>query len=155
MLAAEDRKAFSSRALGWALFFGVLLGVPTAIIETPLFSRMTPNAWWDYVLWGVTSILCGLVLAAHRLPGAAACSVTRPTVGGGTLGFLAVGCPLCNKLVVAAIGSSGALTYFAPVQPIIGALGIVSLVVVLRRALALATRGSSRLVPSTKASHGH
>ena len=155
MLAAEDRRAFSSQAIGWALFFGVLLGVPTDVIETPLFSRMTPTAWWDYGLWGVTAILGGLVLAAHRLPGAAACSVTKPTVGGGALGFLAVGCPLCNRLVVAALGSSGALTYFAPVQPIIGLLGIMSLALVLRRALALATRGNSRLVPSTEARHGH
>jgi len=33
------------------------------------------------------------------------------------LSFLAVGCPVCNKLVVLAVGASGALSYWAPVQP--------------------------------------
>ena len=43
---------------------------------------------------------------------------------GGALTFFAVGCPVCNKLVVLALGFSGALTYFAPLQP---ALGIAAL----------------------------
>jgi hypothetical protein len=35
-----------------------------------------------------------------------------------------VGCPVCNKLVVVLLGSSGALTYFAPVQPLLGLLAV-------------------------------
>lgn len=31
--------------------------------------------------------------------------------------MLAVGCPTCNHLVVAALGAQGALTWFAPAQP--------------------------------------
>ena len=34
------------------------------------------------------------------------------------LAFLAVGCPLCNKVVVLLLGASGALTYFEPIQPL-------------------------------------
>jgi hypothetical protein len=34
--------------------------------------------------------------------------------------YLAVGCPVCNKLVVFLIGTSGALTFFAPLQLYIG-----------------------------------
>lgn len=44
--------------------------------------------------------------------------------GGGILSFFAVGCPICNKLVVALLGASGALTYFGPVQPLLGLLGL-------------------------------
>ena len=36
------------------------------------------------------------------------------------LSVFAVGCPACNKLVVFALGASGALTYFAPLQPVLG-----------------------------------
>lgn len=47
---------------------------------------------------------------------------------GGLLSLFAVGCPVCNKIVLLALGTSGALTWFAPVQPVlavasIGALG--------------------------------
>lgn len=40
------------------------------------------------------------------------------------LAWFAVGCPVCNKLAVLALGYSGAITWFAPVQPIlaVGAL---------------------------------
>ena len=37
---------------------------------------------------------------------------------------LAVGCPVCNKLVVAAIGVSGALNVWAPIQPLIAAASL-------------------------------
>lgn len=42
---------------------------------------------------------------------------TGKATAGGVLSFLAVGCPICNKLVVLAVGVSGALSYWAPVQP--------------------------------------
>jgi len=47
---------------------------------------------------------------------------------GGLLAFFAVGCPICNKVVVIALGTSGALTWFAPVQPYLGvvALGLLA-----------------------------
>ena len=47
---------------------------------------------------------------------------------GGLLSFFAVGCPICNKVVVIALGTSGALTWFAPVQPYLGvfALGLLA-----------------------------
>jgi hypothetical protein len=44
--------------------------------------------------------------------------------GSGILGLLAAGCPVCNKLVVALLGVSGALSYFEPIQPFLGAAGL-------------------------------
>ncbi|MYS66003.1 hypothetical protein GTW66_18745 [Streptomyces sp. SID5473] len=35
------------------------------------------------------------------------------------LSVLAVGCPVCNKLVVLALGMSGAMSYWAPAQPVL------------------------------------
>ena len=36
------------------------------------------------------------------------------------LSTFAIGCPICNKLVVALVGASGALNYWAPLQPLLG-----------------------------------
>ena len=44
----------------------------------------------------------------------------------------AVGCPVCNKVVLLALGSSGALTWFAPVQPLLAVLSIAGLAWALR-----------------------
>lgn len=47
----------------------------------------------------------------------------RVTIAGAAA-YLAIGCPICNKVVVAALGVSGALRHFAPFQPIIGAVSL-------------------------------
>ena len=38
-----------------------------------------------------------------------------------------VGCPVCNKLVLIALGSAGAMTWFAPLQPLLVVAGIAAL----------------------------
>lgn len=50
---------------------------------------------------------------------------------GATLGWLAIGCPVCNKIVVLALGTSGALNLFGPAQPWLAALSVMLLVVAL------------------------
>jgi hypothetical protein len=52
-------------------------------------------------------------------------------IGAAVLTTFTVGCPICNKLVVGLIGVSGALTYWAPLQPVLGVLSIALLVVAL------------------------
>ena len=52
-------------------------------------------------------------------------------VGAGLASTFAVGCPVCNKIVVALVGVSGALRYFEPLQPVMGAVGVVLLAVML------------------------
>lgn len=46
----------------------------------------------------------------------------------GTVGafasLFAVGCPTCNKLVLIAVGSSGAVEWFAPMQPYLATLSL-------------------------------
>ncbi|MFP5368480.1 MAG: hypothetical protein ACLGIS_16910, partial [Actinomycetes bacterium] len=43
---------------------------------------------------------------------------------GAIVSFFAVGCPVCNKLVLLALGTSGAMQYFEPIQPLLAALSI-------------------------------
>lgn len=110
-------------AVSASLLFGLVLAIPTAIIENPWFTRMTPVKPEQYGFWIGTSVLSGALLATYLEPGLRR-GLAGQSLGAGLLGVFAIGCPICNKLVVAAIGVSGALTYFAPIQPILGAAGL-------------------------------
>lgn len=125
--------------LGW-LF---LSGLPTEMFDTPLFVRMTPVRWWDYPFWVAGAALVGLLAATYvaaperALPGEDADGAQGGKFfGGGLLSVFAIGCPVCNKLVVLALGTGGALSYFAPIQPLLGFLSLVLLGYALRVRLA-------------------
>lgn len=105
----------------------LLFGVPTAVIPNPIFIRMTPTETFNVVVWLTSAQLVGLLVATYvRVPGHAADhrfddAGAGRTALGGVAAYLAIGCPICNKVVVAALGVSGALSIFAPLQPLIGA----------------------------------
>lgn len=108
----------------------LFLGVPTAVLPNPFFIRMTPTATFSVVVWLASSPLIGLLIATYVRParhtighGPGEGGAGRTTLAG-VAAYLAIGCPICNKLVVAALGVSGALSYFAPLQPIIGATSV-------------------------------
>jgi len=108
-----------------ALVCGLVLGIPTDVIPNPLAHRVLPVTWWSYPTLALTALLGGLLIATYvRAPEQPA--ATRAT-SGGILSFLAIGCPVCNKLVVLAIGTTGALSLWAPVQPVLAAASIVLL----------------------------
>ena len=112
-------------AFAASLVTALLIGVPTDLIATPLFQRMTPSEPWQLPVLVVTSILAGLVAATSV--GAPTPACTRRAASGGVLSFLAVGCPVCNKLVLVLLGTSGATSLFAPVQPLLAVAGIILL----------------------------
>lgn len=117
------------------------MGVPTGIVRSSYYTRMTPVTWWDYPVWAVSAVLLGLTAATYvRVAGAHTFAPDRSgrTAGATLLSTFAVGCPICNKLVVAVIGVSGALSYWAPLQPVLGVLSIV----LLSTGLAVRLRGS-------------
>lgn len=107
-------------------------GVPTGLVPSSFYVRMTPVTWWDYPIWVVAAVLTGLLAASFvRGPDAPASgAVTLGTCG--VLSVLAIGCPICNKLVVAALGVSGALDVWAPLQPFLGLLSVALLATALR-----------------------
>ena len=139
-------------AFGAALVVTLAVGLPTDVIPNPVFGRPVDVTWWSYPVLIVTAVLGGLLVATYvRLPDTL--SVAGPdqnledeldTPGkagglGGLLSFFAVGCPTCNKLAVVALGSTGALDWFAPAQPMLAALSLVLLGWALRSRL----RGAS------------
>lgn len=117
--------------------FALAIGVPTGIVPTALYTRMTPVLWWNYPIWGLTAVLSGLVTATYvRDPrDNRAANGFGTASGGGLLAAFAVGCPICNKLVVAAVGISGALNLWLPLQPVLGAASVLLLAWALRRRL--------------------
>jgi uncharacterized membrane protein len=126
------------RAIPYALIAALMIGVPSDLIDTPLFGRPVATRPIDYVIWVITSALIGLVFAI-RLPASQSEAEERSdvrTAWGGFVSFLAVGCPVCNQAVVALIGTSGALSWWAPVQPLVGIVAIGLVLWALRTRLA-------------------
>ena len=121
-----------------ALATGVFISLPTAILKTPVFGREIPVTSWSIPVVIATSILSGMLLATYVNNDESLREERSLKVGGaGALfSFLAVGCPVCNKLVLVALGYSGAIQYFAPVQPYLAAAGILLLAYALQRRLA-------------------
>lgn len=113
------------------------VGIPTGLVPSAFYTRMTPVPWWNYAIWAPTAVLGGLLVATYiRRPGdRAARSGAGAASGGGLLATLAVGCPVCNKLVVAVLGASGAMTFWAPAQPALGVLSVLGMLWALRRRL--------------------
>jgi hypothetical protein len=109
----------------------ILVALPTAVIPNPVFGRAIEVTWWSYPTVILTGVLGGLLIGTYvRTPGAASESADAPLklgTAGGLISFFAVGCPVCNKLVLLALGTSGAMSWFAPLQPILALASIVIL----------------------------
>jgi hypothetical protein len=128
-------------AAGSALGYAVLVAVPTDLVDTDLFWREIPPTWWAWPALAVTSLLAGLLAATYVAAGSppeGRARDGRPTRGGYAgvlLTYFAVGCPVCNKLVLVALGSAGAVTWFEPVQPVLQGAAVLLLLWALRQRL--------------------
>ncbi len=124
-----------------AVAVALVVGLPTDVIPNPVFGRPVPVTWWSYPVLAITAVLGGLLVATYVRDPALTdgpIDADRParTGGvGGLLSFFAVGCPVCNKVVVIALGTVGARRWFEPLQPYLAALSVVLLVVALRARL--------------------
>ena len=139
-LAAAALRAWGPRQVLTAVVAGtavaVVMGVATVLIPNSLFSRDIPTLAWNYPVWILTSALMGLLIATYVAPAEGrgpreASSVevgerrdARTGTAAGMLAWFAVGCPVCNKLALLALGYGGALTWFAPAQPFLAALAL-------------------------------
>jgi len=135
-----------------AAFTMLAIGLPTDVIANPVFGRGEPVTDWALPVLGATAVLSGLLFATYvrnEPRGSVEFEIRdrMSTLGsaGAFISLFAVGCPTCNKLVLLALGSSGALSWFAPVQPYLASASLVLLVWSLRTRV---LRESSCRLPS-------
>ena len=101
----------------------LVFGIPTALIPTGLFKRMTQVTFFDYLFLILIPILFGIFIFLHlnrNRTNKKTCAAT----GGFVSGWLAVICPICTSFLVYIFGASTLLTYFDPVRPVFGALSV-------------------------------
>ena len=131
-LAQWPARRWLAAAVAAALTY-LVVAVPTDLIDTPLFSREVPPTWWSFPVLGITAVLTGLLMATYVSRESVAAgeadaggsdSKGRFGAAGTIVSFFAVGCPVCNKLVLLALGTSGAMQYFEPIQPLLAGLSI-------------------------------
>lgn len=160
VLGTIDKRFVIHSAL-WAAASLLVFGVVGAIIPNPVFGRQVPPETFAIIVWVASAPLMGLLGATYSatapfgsigeasplLAGSAAPVAGRDGTTMGTLAsfgaFLAIGCPVCNKVALVLLGTGGAMTIFAPLQPFIGATSLVLLVGTLAWRFRLRTRGGA------------
>ncbi|WP_174775109.1 hypothetical protein [Cryobacterium glucosi] len=117
-------------ALAAAVGTYLVIAIPTDLIDTPFFARAVAPTSWSWPVLAASAILAGLVSATYvAYPEGAAPRRAEGRLGmaGWMITFFAVGCPVCNKIVLLALGASGALQFFEPVQPYLAGASILLL----------------------------
>lgn len=115
-------------AAGTAIATYLFIAIPTDLIDNPVFGRDVPPTPWSRTALAISSVLAGLVAATYVATPDSAPRAREGRLGaaGGMVTFFAVGCPVCNKLVLLALGYSGAIRFFGPLQPYL-AVGAIAL----------------------------
>ncbi|RKD88605.1 hypothetical protein [Halopiger aswanensis] len=139
------------RAMAYGVVAGIgvflLFGLVTGLIPNPLYVRMVPRTPIDYLFLSLTALLAGIYVAQRSATEITTADADSPTAedvdesennsvigedrlafGGLVGGFLAVGCPICNVVLLALFSSSALMTYFDPLRPLLGALSVTLLV---------------------------
>jgi hypothetical protein len=144
----------------WTIGSLIAFGLVSAIIPNPIFGREIAPEPFAYAVWIASAPLMGIVAATYTAPPVAAAAVTtlaprdpeaREEQRDGTLlgtfasfgAFLAIGCPVCNKVALLLLGTGGAMTVYAPIQPFIGAASLVLLAGTVIWRLRLRARGNA------------
>jgi len=120
----------------------VVVSIPTDVIPNPFFTRSMAVTWWSYPVVIATGVLGALLVGSYvrndDVPPAHDEQLERSSrlgLIGATLSFFAIGCPVCNKLVLLALGASGTMTWFAPFQPVLAIASVVLMAIAVRMRL--------------------
>jgi hypothetical protein len=134
-----------------ALGTGLVIGIPTDVVSNPWFGREIGVRPLDVAVLVALSCLTGALAATYAVAGASGAGAPRAGIGSGIVGWFAIGCPVCNKLVVTLVGASGATSTFAPAQPFLG----IAAVVLAATALVLRVRAIRRGACPLPSARGH
>lgn len=131
LTAWTPRQIFASA--GSAIIVALVLGIATVLIPNDLFTREIAPVWWNYPVWLLTAAMTGILIGTYVRPRRAIDATPqaddsrtgRFAIAGGMLAWFAVGCPVCNKIALIALGYTGALTWFAPFQPVLAVAALI------------------------------
>ncbi len=105
-----------------ALF--LVFGAVTALIPNPWFNRMIDKTTLDYFFLITSSALLGAYIGVHSYKKNVSKKCNLAAGSGGVGGFLAFGCPICNKILVSLLGTATLLAYFEPYKQYLGFLSV-------------------------------
>jgi hypothetical protein len=135
LLTWSTKRWIVAISVGLLTFF--VIAIPTAVVQNPVYGREIGVTSWSVTVIVVSSILTGLLTATYVKNEFSDENPRQLKIGGAgaLLSYFAVGCPVCNKLALVALGYSGAIQYFAPIQPYLALAGIALLMYSLRMRL--------------------
>lgn len=124
LLTWSSKRWIIAIGVGFATY--LIISIPTAVIENPVFGREIGVTSWSVPVILISSILTGLLSATYVKNGISDQNPKQLKMGsvGALLSYFAVGCPVCNKIALIAFGYTGAIQYFAPIQPYLALAGI-------------------------------
>ena len=104
----------------------LVIVIPTDVVPNPFFGREIEVTPWALTVLVLTSLLSGALLATYIQAAPKKDDQASARFGGvgAVLTYFAIGCPVCNKIALIALGYTGAIQYFAPIQPYLGVLSI-------------------------------
>lgn len=143
------RRRWAAAAVAAVLTY-LVIAIPTDLIDTPFFVREVPPTWWSSPALVISALLSGLLVATYVA--APSPEDQRGSKAGGlgaVVTFFAVGCPVCNKIVLIALGSAGAMQYFEPIQPLLAVASVGLLTWAIHRRVVQENRCAVRPTPET------
>jgi hypothetical protein len=103
----------------------LVFGIPTDLVPNRFYTRMLPASILDYVFLVATSVMLGGYIGLHFYrKSSRGAKGDLAAMGGGVTGLFAFGCPICNAVLVSLVGTGALLTYYEPVRPAMGVLGV-------------------------------
>lgn len=139
----------------------LLFGLGVGIIPNPVIARMIEPEPFAIATWIASAPLVGIVVATYlvsprasspaeivELRGGSLRDGTALGTVGGMATFFAIGCPLCNKIALVLLGTSGAMSIFAPIQPFLAGASLALLAGTVAWRLDLRARGASCAIPA-------
>ncbi|MBJ7608712.1 MAG: hypothetical protein JF887_04680 [Candidatus Dormibacteraeota bacterium] len=118
----------------------VLIGEVGQTLPNTAHGRSYAVEWWNYFTLVMSAVLLGLIAGTFVVR--AGRRIAAGAGGGavGTIGAIAMACPVCSPLAIPLLGTGGALTFLTPHRALISLASVLLLAVTLLLRLRASTR---------------
>jgi hypothetical protein len=123
------------KVAGWTYLVSLLLmGVVGETLPGASYGRIVPVAWWNWLTLLLSPILIALIAGTFVTSGDRRRARFAGKAGAGTgatVGTIAMACPACSPLAIPLFGTSGLLSFLAPLRGLVAVASIGLLLVTL------------------------